>query len=437
MCGILALVMLASLAAGCGAPAPESPAPTRQVVPTATPLPPVQPTPATTPTDAALELVWWAPEFISPKAAPPSGPLLEQYLAEFEAAAEGRVRVTPVLKARYGKGGLLDSLRTAQPVAPSILPDIVSLDLDELQQAVSLGLLRPLNAVDDRISGDLYPSVRAASQFDAGLMAVPVALDLQHVVYDKRVLSRVPETWVGLLSDRISYIFPAAAPQLPSAPSPVASLQRSILSGYLSAGGLLDPETRQLTLQEQPLLRLLTFYADATAAGLLPAQAGEIANLDDIWGAYTQGAAQLANASARRYLAERGSLSDIGFAALPGWSGPAGPVLNGWALAIVTQDPVRQAAAVDFLEWLLAPERVGKWTQAAGWLPASPEALSVWGDDPYYDFLDDQLRSAVAPPVGPDSIQAAQRLQQAVLDVLKGGSRPEDAARSAISPARQ
>ncbi len=436
MCGILALVMLASLA-GCGGTAPETPVPTRQVAPTATSLPAVQPTPATTPTDTALVLTWWTPEFISPKAAPPSGPLLERYLAEFEAAAEGKVRVTPVLKARYGKGGLLDSLRTAQPVAPSILPDIVSLDLDELHQAVSLGLLRPMNALDDRIDDGFYPAARAAGEFDAGLMAVPLALDLSHTIYDRRALSRVPETWVGLLSDRISYIFPAAAPQLSSAPSPVGSLQRSILSGYLSAGGMLEPETRQLTLQEQPLLRLLMFYADATSAGLLPAQADEIASLDDSWGAYVQGQAQMANVSARRYLAERSSLSDAGFAALPGWSGPASPVLNGWALAIVTQDPMRQEAALGFLEWLLAPERVGNWTQAAGWLPASPEALSVWGDDPYYDFLDDSLRNAIAPPVGLDSIQAAQRVQQAVLDVLRGASRPEDAVRSAISPARQ
>jgi ABC-type glycerol-3-phosphate transport system substrate-binding protein len=385
-----------------------------------------------------MTLTWWTPEFLSPSAAQPSGPLLEEYLAGFRSASDDKIVVTPIRKAKYGKGGLLDSLRTAQPVASTVLPDIVTLDLDELEQAASLGLLRPLDGlVDEQVVAGLYPPARAAGQFGGQLMAVPLALDLEHAVYDRRSIDRAPETWAGLLSGKIPYLFPAASPQPASAVNPMANVQRGILSDYLSAGGLLDPETRELTLQEQPLLRLLTFYADATSAGLLPVRAGEISNLDESWAGYVQNAVPMATANARRYLAERGALPDSGSAAPPGWSAPDASVVGGWALAIVTSDPERQKAAAAFINWLLASERAGSWAQKVGWLPASPEALSTWGDDAYYEFLDQQLQAAVAPPIGSGSAQAALRIQQAVLDVLAGTSRPEEAARAAITPAKQ
>ena len=143
---ILSLLLVSLLLAACAAPTerivqtPEQTSrATRTPVSAGTAPARPQPTNTTTASDV-LTLTWWTPEFISPKAPAPAGPLLAKQLADFEAAHDGKVRVNPVLKARYGKGGLLDFLRTTQPIAPGLLPDIVALDVAELEQAVNHGV---------------------------------------------------------------------------------------------------------------------------------------------------------------------------------------------------------------------------------------------------------------------------------------------------------
>jgi ABC-type glycerol-3-phosphate transport system substrate-binding protein len=187
-------------------------------------------------------------------------------------------------------------------------------------------------------------------------------------------------------------------------------------------------------LEPEPLLRVLSFYDEAQQAGLLPVNIGEISSLDDTWTIYAQGTVPMADVSARRFLAEQQSLPNAGITTLPGWSGPAVPVANGWALAIVTPDPERQKVAAEFIAWLLATERAGRWAQAAGWLPTSPAALATWGTAPVNEFLGQQLASAVSKPIGPEYTQTAARIQKAVQAVLKGENTPADATQAVLAP---
>jgi ABC-type glycerol-3-phosphate transport system substrate-binding protein len=434
---ILSALLVSLLLAACAAPterivqtAEQTSRATRTPVSAGTARP--QPTSTTAASDV-LTLTWWTPEFISPKAPAPAGPLLAKQLADFEAAHEGKVRVNPVLKARYGKGGLLDFLRTTQPVAPGLLPDIVALDVAELEQAVNLGLLQPLDSTLPRtITPTLYAFSRQAGQFDGRTMAIPYVADVEYAVYNRDRMSQPPSTWTGILTEKLPYLFPAASPQSPAAASLSEDAPHAVISQYLSAGGTIDPKTRRLVLQEQPLLRLLNFYRDAREAGLLPKDVLDSSGLDEIWSSYAQGSAAFADVSARRYLANRDALPNTAYAPAPGWSNPVSPIADGWALAITTPDPVRQKVAAELIAWLMAPERAGPWAQAAGWLPTSPAALATWGAAPYHEFLDGQLASAIAPPAGPDNASTATRLQKAVTAVLKGASTPADAVQMAL-----
>jgi len=438
---LVCLLLPGLLLLGCQAPA-RRPAPTPSSWPgpvTRTPAP-VGPIPspqsASTPapiTDT-LTLTWWTPEFLSPKASGPVGPLLAGQIADFEAVHAGKVRISTVIKARYGKGGLLDFLRTAQPVAPSLLPDVIALDLVEVEQAAALGLVQPLDGLLPReITPTLYAFARQSGQLDGRTLAVPWVADAEHVVYDRHRVSTPPDTWTGVLAEKITYLFPAGSPQSLSVTGLTEDVQSTFLAQYFSAGAGLDARTRRLTVQEQPLVRVLNFYRDATEAGLLPKNAINLVGLDECWAIYAQGGAALANVSARRYLANRESLSDTGYALMPGWANPAPSVAGGWALLVTATDPARQKAAADFIAWLLMPERAGALAQAAGWLPTSPPALATWGVNPYFEFLDRLLSSAIARPVGPEYTAAAGRLQRAVVAVLKNGSPPAEAAQAAVS----
>ena len=434
---LFTLWLLAALLIGCSAPAPsqtpvKSPGLTRTPAPAQTPRPPSAAT--ATPMSDIITLTWWTPEFLSPKAPAPAGPLLAQYLADFAATSGGKVRVTPVLKARYGKGGLLDFLRTAAPVAPSVLPDIVALDVVELEQAVSLGLAQPLDGVISQdITSTLYSFARQEVVFDGRAMATPLLADLEHVIYNRDRISQPPNTWTGVLAAKIPCLFPLNTPQAPSLAGAPEGVPSSFLSQYIAAGATYNPETRQLALESEPLLRVLSFYRDASDAGLLPQNIGDGSDLDQIWNAYAQNNAVMADVSARRYLVNRESLASTSYAPAPGWSEPAPPIGGGWVLAITTTDQVRQKAAADLIGWLMAPERAGPLAQAAGWLPTSPEALTIWGANPYYEFLDGQLTAALPHPVGPEYVQIAARFQKAIAAVLKGNMAPADAVQAAIS----
>lgn len=384
--------------------------------------------------DGVITLSWWTPEFLSLQESQPAGPILAEQLAEFERVSAGRFHVNPIPKMRYGKGGLLDLLRTAQPVAPGILPDIVTLDVSELEQAVALGLLQPLDGhLSAETTDGLYAFARSAGEFHGQLLAVQYLANFEHVAYLTGAIPAPPQTWADLLGlDTQSYLFALAAPQPSANMSGYQSLQLTVLSQYLAAGATLDPDNRQLALEQEPLLRLLDFYRQAADGGLLPPNAIELGNLDAVWDIFAQGRLPMAQINARRYLAEGKSLTDVRFAATPGWSAPAVPVAGGWALAVVTADPERQRIAADLIAWLLEPGNAGVLAAAAGWLPSSPAALATWERTPYVEFADDQLGAAVSQPVRLEDSQAIERLQKAIMAVVSEGVSPQAAAAAAL-----
>ncbi|MGC8782483.1 MAG: extracellular solute-binding protein [Anaerolineae bacterium] len=431
--------LIGPLFAGCSAGAirptlTPAPATVSARTPPAGQIPTPQPMTTPAPITDTLTLTWWTPEFLSPQATGAVGPLLARQIADFEAMHGGKVRVNTVIKARYGKGGLLDFLRTAQPVAASLLPDVIALDLVEVEQAAALGLIQPLDGLLPReITTTLYAFARQGGQLDGRTLAIPWVADTEHVLYDRHRVAAPPSTWTGVLTEKIPYLFPAGLPQSLSVTGLTEDIQPTFLAQYVSAGATPDARTRRLTVQEQPLARVLNFYRDATEAGLLPKNAVNLAGLDESWTAYVQGGVAMANVSARRYLANRESLPDTGYAAMPGWSNPAPSVAGGWALLLTATDPARQKVAADLIAWLMAAERAGAVAQAAGWLPTSPQALATWGANPYFEFLDRLLAAAIARPAGPEYASAAGRMQKAVTAVLKGMATPVEAAQAAAS----
>jgi len=411
-------------------PIPSAPAPTSpEGVPAVATATVAQPSPTAAPIPSAgITLTWWTPEFFSPAANGSSGEVLAEQIAAFVTTYPD-ISVRPLLKAPHGKGGILDFLRTASAAAPSILPDLVTIDTGELPAAVQLGLLQPLDELlSPELRNDLFPFAVNVGRFDKQWYAVQFEADVQHLVYRTTRIRRPPSTWEELLASRATYIFPAAGRE--------GVVNDASLIQYLGAGGTFDQKTHQLLLEEEPLREMLTFYQQGWQWGVIPPQVLTFDSVDACWSAYLSAEATMANVSASRYLAERESLKDSGFAPLPTWDGRVATISRGWALAIVTKDPGRQAAAAKFIEWLLAPEHSAAWTRAAGRLPTRRAALNAWGtEDDYYTFLRWQLEAAFYRPSGPDYMETAQRLQQAVRDVLTGAATPEEAVKRALGTA--
>lgn len=423
---------------GCGS-APPQPTPVSQL-PTEPPLP-VQPTTIPTATvlsaPAVLPLTVWTTEIFSPTQILTSGQILAQQVLEFErgqsaAANQPDVQLQFVLKKAYGKGGILDFLLTTGAVVPTLLPDLVTIDVDELPAAVQVGLVQPLDELlPADLVADLVPSARAAATFDGRLYGLQFQADLDHLVHSTEVLVP-PRSWPEVLRNPGHYSFPAGGQS--------ELVNDAFLIQYLAVRPWPSEENPDVPfLDRDSLTAVLQFYQDGASRGIFPPEVMEYHTTDDSWRGFLAGQAAMTQVSAHRYLAERGGVPGSNVAAIPAIDGPARALTRGWALAMVTADPVRQSLAAQFMTQFMAPETNSIWNRAANYLPTRRAALALWdpagsirGGEGYAPFVRQQLQAAQPRPVIPNYTRMAAALQQAVEDVLTGAATPEEAAARAI-----
>ncbi|MGQ9500961.1 MAG: extracellular solute-binding protein [Anaerolineae bacterium] len=383
-----------------------------------------QPADDTTP-GASITLTLWTIEPVSPEAMGKAGEVFAQGIRSFMERYPN-VTVVVKLKNETGKGGVLDYLRTASQVAPSVLPDVVMLDLTELMAAARAGVLSPLDKlVAPGLINDLLPGARAAGSVDGQLMGLPFEADFEHVVLSTEKVTVPPSTWDDVLNAGVSYRFPAKGRN--------GLVNDCFLIQYLAAGGRLLDEEGHPTLDESILASVLDYYLRGVQAGVIPLDVLEATSVDDLWSRYVNNRYDIVHVRARLYMRDGLHLRNTQFAAIPTRDGKPLTLVRGRALAITARDPSQQAIAARMIEWLLQPDNVVVWNQVTFSIPTRYATLNRWGNDPYLDFLRQQMEVALPAPSFPQYDQMGRVLQQAVLEVLNGDATPQEAAAAAVS----
>ena len=436
--GLLSLM----LAGGCSAPQlPVLFSPT--VVPTATPEASLTPEISATPSQSVatseaqpeevstpesqlpMQLTLWTVKAVSPQAEDDPGEVFGEGLEAFENTFPD-VQVSVVLKNDSGKGSVPDYLRTSSQAAPSVLPDLVVLDMGDLAQLARTGLVIPLDELaSPSLIDDLLPGARAAGTVDGQLMGIPFEMDVEHLIYNTNKLVTTPIVWTDVISANTSYVFPARGRN--------GLVNDAFLIQYLALGGRLQDDEGRPILDEQALRAALEYYRRGVEEGVIPPEVLTISTPDEIWPDYVAAQVGMAHANGRRFLSDKSVLRTTDFANIPTQNGTPLTIGRGRALAIVTHDPERQAMASQLIEWLMAPDNNVAWSQATSYLPTRYAAFNVIGDeDPYWPFLQYQLEVAVPPPSFPEYDQLGRVLQQAVIEVLSEEATPEEAADAAL-----
>jgi ABC-type glycerol-3-phosphate transport system substrate-binding protein len=131
------------------------------------------------------------------------------------------------------------------------------------------------------------------------------------------------------------------------------------------------------------------------------------------------------------YLNNRINLPDTRYGPVPGIDGPLPPLVKGWAWAISTPDPARQAVAAELLSWLVSGPNLGEWSLSGLILPARQAAFEDWAvNDAYFAFLQSELeRAQPFPNAASGTIISA--LSTAVFDVISSTKSPQIAAEDA------
>jgi multiple sugar transport system substrate-binding protein len=420
------LALLLAALAGCGlTPSPTPIVPVDSpviIVPSTTPVPTV-PSPMPTPigpVPSFITLTIWGPEQLAPGEADAGRQVLQaQYRAFMSANPD--LRLEYVLKAPYGEGGLLHFLLAASYAAPDILPDVVIIDAFELGTLPRAGLAQPLQElISEELREDLFPFAQETCTFDGDLVALQFETDIEHLAYYTRTLEAPPVTWADLFTESISYIFPAAGEG--------GVVNDAFLIQYMAQGGRLVDEQGRLNLEPSAIQQVLRLYDEGINYGAISSRVLDLHSLEECWQAYAEGNITVSHISSWRYLTSRAVLRDTTFASLPTETGSAATMSRGWAFAIVTTDPQRQAAASQFIEWLMAPQNLAVWSYATNHLPTRSSALRLtgWPED-YTDFLAIQLQNAFFRPSTSEFDKIAQALQGAVEDVLTAERTPRQA----------
>jgi ABC-type glycerol-3-phosphate transport system substrate-binding protein len=410
-----------------GVPA-ETPGPSElPLAPTVSAQAPPTPTIAIPPAPAMITLTIWTTEAFSPTQAITSGQILAAQVTSYE-ESHPDVRLKFVLKKPYGKGGILDFLLTTGAVVPALMPDLVLVDVDELDTAVQGNLIQPLDElVPAEIVADLYAFARDAATFDGQLYGLQLWADLDHLVYNTGKMTIPPRSWPGVLSNPGPYVFPAGGQ--------AGLVNDAFLIQYLAVRPQPPATSADGPFLEQvSLAAVLQFYQDGLSRAVFPTGILNYHATDDCWRDYVAGNAALAQVSAHRYLVERDRVQTTAVAAIPSINGPAAALARGWALALVATDAARQIAATDFLVQVIEPEVNADWARSAGYLPTRQSSLANWDDtDSYTRFIQQQLQSARSRPLIANYAQVASALQDAVEAVLTGTASPEEAAAEAIA----
>lgn len=381
---------------------------------TATVAPTISPTPSATPGGLRILRIWVPPQF-DPAAETPAGTLLQERLDEFMARRPD-LQIEVRVKAESGPASLLNSLATTRAAAPSIMPDLVALSRADLEAAVASGLLHPLDGLstlpDDP---DWYPYARQMAHIQNTTFGLPFAGDALALVGYRYPL---PSTW-SELSDETLFIFPAASPRALFS-----------LSLYLSAGGTLQNSQGSPALDETIMADVLSFYLPPTENEFIPASVTTYENDEQAWGAFREQRGNLVVSWASRYLHEQST--SLALAPLPGLETGSYGLATGWSWALAGSNSEIQPLAVELVEFLSDSQFLAAWTQAAGYLPTRPTALSSWSDANTQIILTQIAESAHLQPSQNLLATHGPLFSEATLSVLNGEQLPLVAAQAAL-----
>ncbi len=417
-------IILTILLVGCQTVA--SPTAPPLSLPTTSPLPTSPPPATATPAPELITLTLWAPDFLSAYTAEGDSTVFNEQLETF-ARQHRDIQVELLIKKATGAGGLYNLLSTAAPVAPQLLPDLLMLNESDLRAAAESHLLQPAPTAGF-VSTTTFPFATQATRNLTHSYGLPLLVDVEQLVYNPRVSVHTPLSWTAVLSGRYSLLFPATPP--------TELADDFLLAAYLGSDGAVLDEDGAPTLERARLEELYAFLAALHTEGRLRVDL-ELQNTSDCWAAYQQGQGTLSVVSAGEYW---NTSSRIGSPMwIPTLEGEPFALAHLWSLALVTEEPRRQAAALELMAWLAAPQRTAELATEAWMLPSNLAALEMWPLTPDdVTFIAELLAVAETPP-GENINRPVRRALQAGWEMLLEvpATTPEIAAAHALTVLRK
>lgn len=378
------------------------------------------PPPATpTPEPGPLTLIVWLPDTLASADQPLARAEINRQVQAFN-ASQRRIIVEMRLKMVNDTGGIMSTLRAASSVAPGSLPDLTLLRRQDLVPAQRDGLIRSL---DGKLPPTQISSLETAlklGQVNNQWVGLPYLLELEHLVYRPNEAVEEISGWSfeDVLDRRLPIVFPAGRS---SGISDVVYLQ------YLAAGGSLSADNT-LSYNTEVLESILLFYENARDAGVLDDRLVNYTSAADYRVDFSLQQVNSAVFFSPDYLQLLVEDRTLVAAPIPTATGQNIALLNGWMWVLVSSQADRQAAAIEFLTYLMQPDNQSAYARTLNLLPSQRAVLinslpSPVDQTVYLSLLD----NAVLPLAESEGGPLASGLQEAIETILSGDKSASDA----------
>ena len=367
----------------------------------------------------AISLTIWAIERFSLQ-----DEIIGQQIARFE-QQNPDIQVEILLNRPSGQASTINFLRSAYPVAPSVLPDIVILNTADLGQAWRGNLIQPLRElIDPGLVQDLLPAARELATVDDNLVGIPFEMDVEHLVYNPDRIISPPLSWSFVVSQTIDYQFPADGQ--------TGLLNDTLLIQYLATEPDLMDEQGLPVIDQFALRNMLDYLHQLRTQGVIDARILDSTYADDLWQLYLDSILTMTHVPANQFLTSRRIAANAQAAPIPAPDGKIVTIGRGWAFALVTEEQTRQAAGARLIEFLMETDNNLAWNRQEAMIPTRSTALNqMAGEDPYWLFLQDYLNYVQAPPSFQGYEQLSRILLVAMQQVISGEATPEEALETA------
>ena len=357
-------------------------------------------------TEARILRVWLPPQF-DPNGETESANLLKQRLIGFESQHPG-LEIEVRIKAEDGEAGLLNSLSITSIAAHTALPDLIALPRPALEAAALKGLLHPIDGLSTALQDpDWYGYARQMGHIQNIGYGLPFAGDALALVYQPDIDAL--NNWNDIFVAKKTLVFPASDPQ---------GLVGLCL--YVSAGGEILDTTGLPTLDQNELIRVLTWVENGVSSGVLSPSLTNVITDAQALETFRSGDADIAITWAFNIPVESSLVP------LPGLSDSNYSFATGWVWALAGSNAENQQMAIELAEYLVADDFIGDWTQDAGYLPTRPSG-AVDRDSATVAIVE----SAQAIPSNDVLLVLGPLMQEALTRVLNG-EQPEVVAGSVI-----
>jgi multiple sugar transport system substrate-binding protein len=226
-----------------------------------------------------------------------------------------------------------------------------------------------------------------------------------------------------VLTRELPFVFPAGRAN---------PLNNTFYVQYLAAGGT-PLQGGVLTVNENALLTVLSFYQQAYETGVVDKSLVNYTSPLDYQLELVNGTIDTAVINSTTLLTLHAQGVDLFVAPVPTHSGQMATQLNGWMWVMSTSDPVRQALAARFLEWMMDADRQEQYAQSIYMLPSQRNALQAWNDTELdTGKITAFLTNAYLPLTATDSSTVVRAMQNALIAVITGERTAEDATQDVL-----